>query len=62
VTCQGCEFVWYSQAMVEGLRLLGSCPRCGGELAFHAKGAAAIEPVVTDTAPERVLGIPRRQR
>jgi hypothetical protein len=63
VTCQGCHFTWHSEAMAEGLRLMGRCPRCGGELAFHAEvGAAAMpeaERVRVDD-PARVLGIPRR--
>jgi hypothetical protein len=50
--------------MAEGLRLLGSCPRCGGELEFREETArerrfesvAALGPI----APHLVLGIPRR--
>ncbi|HZX07082.1 hypothetical protein [Kribbella sp.] len=53
--------------MAEGLRLLGACPRCGGELEFHdvperegrttreAQGGGA-----DSLAPHLVLGIPRR--
>ena len=62
VTCQGCHFTWHSEAMAEGLRLMGHCPRCGGELAFHAEARAA-EPeaeAVHVEDPARVLGIPRR--
>jgi len=54
--------------MAEGLRLLGSCPKCGGELIFAGDVAAAPEPVPAaeerfrpaETAPHLVLGIPRR--
>src|SRR3954452_15422737 len=34
VTCTSCERTWNSASMAEGLRLLGACPRCGGELSF----------------------------
>jgi hypothetical protein len=61
VTCQDCRFVWYSQAMAEGLRALGTCPRCGGELEFHAAAETVAEPVTPAAAePARVLGVPRR--
>ena len=65
VRCTGCAYTWNSPAMADGLRLLGSCPRCAGELAFRdpaprverftktGKAAAA-------TAPHLVLGFPRR--
>lgn len=61
VRCSGCEFKWNSPAMAEGLRLLGSCPKCSGELIF----AADAEPVAAAEerfapAPHLVLGIPRR--
>ena len=67
VSCTGCGFAWNSAVMAEGLRLLGSCPKCGGELAFREDVPA--EPRVTRTsgpvgpgerAPHLVLGIPRR--
>ena len=61
VTCQDCKFTWHSQAMAEGLRLMGRCPRCGGELAFHAEIHATAAPeAVRAEDPARVLGIPRR--
>ena len=40
VRCSACEFHWNSRAMAEGLRLLGSCPKCGGELLFAADAAS----------------------
>ncbi len=51
--------------MVEGLRLVGACPRCGGELEFAAgKPEAATQPAAPEGAgevePHLVLGIPRR--
>ena len=64
VTCSGCEFAWNSAAMAEGLRLLGSCPRCSGELVFAtgapARGTAQPTRLAAPAAPHLVLGIPRR--
>ena len=39
--CTGCRFTWNTPAMVEGLRVLGGCPKCKGELEF---GRAARRP------------------
>ena len=64
VSCAGCGFAWNSAAMAEGLRILGSCPKCGGELRFAAEPTE--DPRVTrgdsagEVAPHLVLGIPRR--
>jgi hypothetical protein len=67
VTCKSCSRVWNSDSMAEGLRLLGACPRCGGELEFHAapdREARTTRPTEADVAdslaPHLVLGIPRR--
>ena len=68
VRCSSCEFKWNSPAMAEGLRLLGSCPKCSGELIFagDAQPAAQLTEVAERfvparvTAPHLVLGIPRR--
>lgn len=69
VRCSGCGFSWNSAAMAEGLRLLGSCPKCDSDLEFRQVDEArfeipepAMEPVLTagETAPHLVLGIPRR--
>jgi hypothetical protein len=68
VSCSGCGFTWNSAAMAEGLRLLGSCPKCGGALLFRTDEAPE-EPRASRTgpaekpsevAPHLVLGIPRR--
>lgn len=66
VTCTGCQRSWNSASMAEGLRLLGACPRCSGELTFaedssdgSAMGRLAPETAVA-MAPHLVLGIPRR--
>jgi hypothetical protein len=63
VECLGCHFEWHSRVMAEGLRLLGSCPKCGGALAFAASEPAheaAEAPKMDMRAPHLVLGVPRR--
>ena len=62
VSCSGCGFAWNSAAMAEGLRLLGSCPKCGGGLAFRDQTPSAPSASRFDAAqaPHLVLGIPRR--
>ena len=63
VHCVACRFEWHSRAMAEGLRLLGSCPKCGGELSFDAPQPAqqrAESPKMDLRAPHLVLGVPRR--
>ena len=64
VRCSSCHFAWNSAAMAEGLRLLGSCPKCGGELVFSsdapAPPSAERAASASDAAPHLVLGIPRR--
>jgi len=65
VSCHDCGRTWNSPSLAEGLRLLGSCPRCGGELSFRDQAEESPGP---DTPPEGnaavephlVLGIPRR--
>jgi hypothetical protein len=66
VRCKACGFRWNSAAMADGLRVLGVCPKCKGELEFAAgaatAGAPAVSPPeanVTAEAPHLVLGIPR---
>ncbi len=62
VSCTGCGFAWNSAAMAEGLRLLGSCPKCSGELSFRSEAPDAPRAARFDQekAPHLVLGIPRR--
>jgi len=63
VHCLGCQFEWHSRAMADGLRLLGSCPKCGGELEFapsEPAHEAAGSPKMDARAPHLVLGVPRR--
>ena len=70
VRCSGCGFSWNSAAMADGLRLLGSCPKCSSAdlvfrdddgdrgARFHPAPLAPITPAAA--APHLVLGIPRR--
>ena len=64
VRCSACNFAWNSATMAEGLRLLGACPKCSGELVFRPVSEARHnrDPVLAGegTAPHLVLGIPRR--
>ena len=63
VSCSACGFIWNSAAMAEGLRLLGSCPKCSGELVFASEPPApptAERASRATAAPHLVLGIPRR--
>jgi len=48
--------------MAEGLRLLGSCPRCHGDLVFADDAPVAVSEAPASpagVAPHMVLGIPR---
>jgi hypothetical protein len=60
--CTSCDFAWRSAAMADGLRAIGSCPRCGGELEFAADAPVLPdeEAAVPDVDPARVMGVPRR--
>ena len=65
VSCRGCGFAWNSAVMADGLRLLGACPKCHGELAFRPEGEPRAHRFESEsdaraTAPHMVLGIPRR--
>ncbi|HWI73392.1 MAG TPA: hypothetical protein VNT55_15655 [Baekduia sp.] len=63
VRCTGCEFTWNTPAMADGLRVLGVCPKCKGELEFRdapaAAGATATRDADVSAAPHMVLGLPR---
>lgn len=67
VHCAGCDRAWHSPTMADGLREVGSCPRCGGILVF-ADAVAEPEPMAAEpgpapdatVAPHLVLGVPRR--
>lgn len=60
--CTACEFTWRSAAMADGLRVLGACPKCKGELEFGTLAGEpplAPAPVASTAEPHLVLGIPR---
>jgi hypothetical protein len=62
VRCRGCGFTWHSLAMADGLRILGCCPKCKGDLEFAdvaEQAAAAPARSLADAEPHMVLGIPR---
>ncbi|MCW2995702.1 MAG: hypothetical protein JWQ18_3197 [Conexibacter sp.] len=64
VRCTSCEFTWNTQGMADGLRVLGACPKCKGELEFRdaaatAPASAASAQTEVAAAPHLVLGIPR---
>jgi hypothetical protein len=63
VRCLDCQYEWHTRVMAEGLRLLGTCPKCGGALAFadsEPARAASESPKMDQRAPHLVLGVPRR--
>jgi hypothetical protein len=62
VRCTSCGYHWNSAAMADGLRVLGCCPKCKGELEFRDPAAGPTAPDVPaepSAAPHMVLGIPR---
>lgn len=63
VRCSSCSRSWHSRTMANGLRDVGSCPRCGGELVW-SDDVAGEEPATAHdaagVAPHLVLGVPRR--
>jgi hypothetical protein len=64
VRCSGCSFEWFSATSSHGLRIVGSCPRCGGALEFlvserqDADDADRRDRELGDVAPSSVLGTP----
>jgi hypothetical protein len=59
VRCLACEYAWFGPTIADGLRIVGSCTRCGGELEFLAapdEPAPAV--LVPDVEPSAVLGTP----
>ena len=63
-TCTECGFAWHTAAMIEGLRLLGSCPHCKGELRFDEAASDKPERFTRDreVPPHLALGLPRPPR
>lgn len=64
-SCLACGFGWHGPAMVHGLKLLGTCPRCNGELRFSstAQGLGEDDATAgTAAEPHLALGLPRAPR
>jgi len=55
VRCLGCTRTWHSHTMADGLRSIGTCPRCGGELEW-AEGQDAPAPSVVTPAATAATG------
>jgi hypothetical protein len=62
VQCDDCRFAWYGASAADGLRVVGTCPKCGGHLEFLASDAPASAFAVSErlsaVAPASVLGLP----
>jgi hypothetical protein len=64
VRCGSCAFEWFGATAAHGLRIVGSCPKCGGELEFlaHDDEPAALAAPVPERLralhPAAVLGTP----
>ena len=65
VRCEDCDFAWYGATAAHGLSVVGSCPRCGGQLNFLDDDAmpAPREPLfrLRGVSPASVLGPPTRR-
>jgi transcription initiation factor IIE alpha subunit len=65
VRCGSCHHAWYGPTTAHGLRLLGECPRCGGELEFltpeePAEARMEMTDELRAASPATILGLPRR--
>ena len=58
VRCDDCDRAWYGAIAAHGLRLIDSCPHCGGSLEFLADDEPERFLAVPDLAPAAVLGAP----
>jgi hypothetical protein len=54
VRCRDCDFAWYGATAAHGLRLIGTCSRCDGELDFLTQEEA---PATAPALPERLAGL-----
>ena len=59
--CEGCGFAWYGETAIDGLRALGHCIRCGGQVAFRDRPPPPthMDPVQPGMGPHQVMGAPR---
>lgn len=64
VRCGGCAFEWFGATAAHGLRIVGSCPRCGSGLDFLVEAEDEPAPPLLDRLreihPAAVLGTPTR--
>jgi len=64
VRCGACSFAWFGATAAHGLRIVGGCPRCGGELEFlgdeerDEADVARADRVASAASPASVLGTP----
>jgi hypothetical protein len=62
VRCRDCDFAWYGATAAHGLRVVGSCPRCTGDLDFltedEAPSASPVSERLAGLSPAAVLGKP----
>jgi hypothetical protein len=62
VQCDDCRFAWYGASASDGLRVVGTCPKCGGGLSFLATDAPTSAFAISDrlaaVSPAAVLGLP----
>jgi hypothetical protein len=61
VRCGACAFEWFGPTAAHGLRVIGSCPRCAGDLHFlldDPEPAQDPARLLRDVAPAAVLGVP----
>jgi hypothetical protein len=54
VRCHDCDFAWYGATAAHGLRVMGSCPRCAGDLDFLTQDDS---PAAPSPVPERLAGV-----
>jgi hypothetical protein len=62
VRCRDCDFAWYGATAAHGLRVVGSCTRCDGDLDFltqdEVPAAAPVTERLAGLSPAAVLGTP----
>ncbi len=67
VRCGACAFEWFGATASHGLRIVGSCPRCGGGLEFlvpdedDRSALARMDASIGVRRPSAVLGAPARR-
>jgi hypothetical protein len=62
VRCLACGFAWNSPALAHGLKAIGSCPKCSGDLHFLVdveEPSRAGDDRADTLEPHMALGVPR---